>query len=69
MKTKLLLVVFFLFSFFTPSAFAEQVELSRDIVFKFISKEVLTTVPKSSQCIQLNFVDISKNDKIYLDIL
>lgn len=65
MKTKLLLVVFFLFSFFIPSAFAEQLELSRDIVFKFISKEVLTTVPKSSQYIQLNFVDISKNDKNY----
>ena len=44
---------------------AEQVELSRDIIFKFISKEVLFSVPKSYQYIQLNYKDISKTDKNY----
>lgn len=65
MKTKVFLLLIFLFSFFTQNVFAEQVELSRDIIFKFISKEVLTSVPKSSQYIELNFLDVSKTDKNY----
>lgn len=64
MKKKLLLILFTIF-LFPIWVKAEQVELSRDIIFKFISKEVLFSVPKSYQYIQLNYKDISKTDKNY----
>ena len=63
---KIIYILLSICIFYTPwFAFESENEITRETIFQNFSQNILLDTPKSYQYIQLNFVDLQKNDTMY----
>ncbi|MDD5769712.1 MAG: S41 family peptidase [Candidatus Gracilibacteria bacterium] len=64
-KFFLVIISFFCFITLSYGDNSNVYEVNREIIFKYISKDVLTDIPNSYKYINLNFIDIDKKSQNY----